>query len=230
MKKQMVEFFGLLIILLCVFVSPALGIPITFSDSDIVGGYTATGSSDIDYTLMGNTLTIAVDNTSPLTDSGGNSNSPAIVGFGFDTSNEIEGDLSVEAYGFLSGPSSGSLAEITAYWQLSTDSNLQGGNGGIVFDFVPNTTNGVQYGLINPAADGLTGSNLFETTATFTIVFNNTPGDISNWYMRFRNLGLDGEGSLNNVPPAPVPEPATMFLFGSGLLGILGFRKKFKKS
>jgi len=33
-----------------------------------------------------------------------------------------------------------------------------------------------------------------------------------------------------NLTAEPVPEPATMLLLGTGLVGLLGFRKKFKKS
>ena len=36
--------------------------------------------------------------------------------------------------------------------------------------------------------------------------------------------------SLSERPTQVVPEPATMMLFGSGLFGLLGFRKKFRKS
>ena len=34
---------------------------------------------------------------------------------------------------------------------------------------------------------------------------------------------------IPNPIPNPVPEPATMLLLGSGLLGLAGFRKKFKR-
>jgi hypothetical protein len=231
------HFAGLFFILAFVFGLTAAGgagaTTIGFSSTTEVGGYDAVTSALLEWDLSGNTLTITIDNTSPTTDSGGNSNSPAITGFGFDISNDVNiTSISVSVDGVRSSTFGGSASQDpNDYWSYSADKGISGGGGppSALLDWLVATTNGVNGGLVNPSSDASTGSSLFDTTAVFTIVFDGDPGEFSDWAMRFQNVGLNGAGS-SKVEGTEAPIPGAVWLLGSGILGLIGLGRRWRKS
>jgi hypothetical protein len=65
-------------------------------------------------------------------------------------------------------------------------------------------------------------------TLTFNFPISGIP-DYDNWPYWGFHWNMQCANEVVEGMPTPIPEPATILLFGSGSIGIVGFRKRFKK-
>lgn len=63
-----------------------------------------------------------------------------------------------------------------------------------------------------------------------TLASNNDVSTTYDFTTELNRRNHIGFGGMANQYLQPIPEPTTMLLFGSGLIGLAGFRRKFKKS
>jgi hypothetical protein len=71
------------------------------------------------------------------------------------------------------------------------------------------------------------GTNAF-VNRNFQLNFTKSD-DSNNWWVKYSVWGQIDEYAPIGSGPSPVPEPSTMLLLASGLLGLVGLRRKFKK-
>ena len=105
-------------------------------------------------------------------------------------------------------------------------------------------------GIVDPSGTGEPGEvafiwdNVFGMRSLQDLLVNDLGLDLTGWTLRrAKGVSLDGqyivgvgynpdgniEGWLANIGGDPVPEPTTILLLSSGIIGLAGFRRKFRK-
>ena len=222
LKKLCILF---LTIILVVGIGSTAGATLMFEDT-VAGGV---GSAEWDLVdVDGVSWEIKIYNTSPTTLIGDiGINSPGITGLGFDLE---QGDLGISSWSLQADDSGGTLLTIGGSGSSTGDWALGAGSGDVVLDFNASTTSGSSGALYNPLAiSGFGGPPHYFTEAILSITWDSDASLIAeSAFVRMQNVALDGDGSLKMNP---VPEPATMFLLGTGLISLAGFgRKRFFKN
>lgn len=202
-----------LALLMTIIAAPGISSAVLISYS---GNLDSNNQATIDVSFSGSTLTLVLDNTSPLF-------SPSATGIAFDlpsgVTNITAGTLAPD-WGFFFSNDGVNTNQMVGVFDVCTDvsptnMNCNGGN----------------------ANDGLS-----PTEGTFTFTFNVTSSgglttdsfvqamnDFGESAVRFQSTGPLGQDSDVAVPRTNVPEPGTLALIGSGLIGLALVTRRFRK-
>jgi hypothetical protein len=185
-------------------------------------GQFSTATVVCEFNSQTNTFTFTITNTSHITQPGSTS---TITSIGFDL--PPVGNASPSGLNGFTGMQAPSLSSNFTF----SDGNLGNVSHGFddaVLDF--GFITGSNFGGGNPN-DGLLPGESASFTVSGAAFAGFTEAEICNAILvRFQNVPPEGGSEGSDVGSTnPVPEPATMFLLGTGLLGVVGVvRKKLK--
>jgi hypothetical protein len=185
-------------------------------------GQFSTATVVCEFNSQTNTFTFTITNTSAITQPGSTS---TITSIGFDLP-----PLGKASASGLNGFTGAQAPSLTSNFNFSDGDlgNVPHGNNSAVLDFGFTTgpSGSFSGGSVN---DGLLPGESASFTVTGAAFTGFTEDQICNAiYVRFQNVPLAGGtgGSDVGVPSTAVPEPSSIFLMGSALLGLGGYARK----
>jgi PEP-CTERM motif len=188
-------------------------------------GQFSTATVVCEFNSQTNTFTFTITNTSAITQPGSTS---TITGIGFDL--PPTGNASASGLNGFTGMQAPSLSANFDFSDADLG-NVPAGFNSVVLDFGFTTgpSGSFDGGSVN---DGLLPGESASFTVTGAAFTGFTEEQICNAiFARFQNVPLEGRsgGSDVGTPGDPIPEPTTMLLLGTGLIGVAGaVRRKIK--